>query len=141
MINNRSNKIKDMNVINNKLFNILRDLNITCAEFAQAVKDVLNGEHYVWLENKYDAYDKFLPIAKINVETADIYVGIPVNKVLNIYYINLSCGYCVFDETVKCDINDINKYRFVAYKPVSPAMIDSMTMLIRQLQEKEQQQQ
>lgn len=41
----------------------------------------------------------------------------------------------------KCDINDINKYRFVAYKPVSPAMIDSMTMLIRQLQEKEQQQQ
>lgn len=34
MINNRSNKIKDMNVINNKLFNIFRDLNITCAEFA-----------------------------------------------------------------------------------------------------------
>lgn len=87
MINNRSNKIKDMNVINNKLFNIFRDLNITCAEFAQAVKDVLNGEHYVWLESKYDTYDKFLPIAKINVETADIYVGIPVNKVLNIYII------------------------------------------------------
>ena len=60
---------------------------------------------------------------------------------LNIHYINLSCGYCVFDKTVKCDINDINKYKFVAYEPVSPAMIDSMTVLIRQLQEKEQQQQ
>lgn len=36
-----------MNIINNELFNILRDLDITCVEFAQAVEEVSKYEHYV----------------------------------------------------------------------------------------------
>lgn len=129
-----------MNTINNELFNILRDLDITCAEFAQAVEEVSKYEHYVWLKGKYGGYDTFLPIAKINVEGVYIYIGVPINKSLNKYYIDISCGYCVFNEGAKCDINDINEYRFVANGPVSPAMIDSINVLIKQLQEKKQQQ-
>ena len=130
-----------MNIINNELFNILRDLDITCAEFAQAVEDVSKYEHYVWLKGKYGVYDTFLPIAKIIVEGADIYIGVPINKSLNKYYIDIGCGYCVFNESAKCDINDITEYKFVAHGPVSPAMLDSVNVLIRQLQKKKHQQQ
>ena len=101
-----------MNIINNELFNILRDLDITCAEFAQAVEEAWKYEHYVCLKGKYRVYDTFLPIAKINVEGVDIYIGVPINKSLNTYYIDLSCGYCIFNDGAKCDINDINEYRF-----------------------------
>ena len=130
-----------MNIINNELFNILRDLDITCAEFTRALEDVWRFEHYVWLKGKYGMYDTFIPIAKIIVESVDIYIGVPINKSLNKYYIEIGCGYCVFDESVKCDINDITEYKFVAHGPVSPAMLDSVNVLIRQLQKKKQQQQ
>lgn len=130
-----------MNTINNELFNILRNLDITCAVFVQAVKEVMNDEHYVWLKGKYSVYDKFLPITKINVEGVNIYIGVPINKSLNKYYIDIGCGYCVFNEGAKCDINDITEYKFVAHGPVSPAMLDSVNVLIRQLQNKKQQQQ
>lgn len=129
-----------MNTINHELFNILCDLNITCSEFAQAVEEVWKSEHYVWLKGKYGVYDTFLPIAKINVEGVDIYIGVPINKSLNTYYIDITCGYCVFNDGAKCDINDINEYRFVAHRPVSPAMINSVNILIKQLQEKKHQQ-
>lgn len=130
-----------MNIINNELFNILFDLDITCAEFAQAVEELSKYKHYVWLKGKYGVYDTFLPIAKIIVEGVDIYIGVPINKSLNKYYINIGCGYCVFNEGAKCDINDITEYKFVAHGPVSPAMLDSVNVLIRQLQKKKHQQQ
>ena len=128
-----------MNTINNELFNILCDLNITCAEFARAVEEVSKYEHYVWLKGKYGAYDTFIPIAKIIVGDDYIYIGVPINKSLNKYYIEVCCGYCVFDESVKCDINDITEYRFIAHGPVSPVMLNSVNVLIKQLQEKKQQ--
>ena len=130
-----------MNIINNELFNILFDLDITCAEFAQAVEELSKYKHYVWLKGKYSMYDTFLPIAKIIVEGADIYIGVPISKSLNKYYINIGCGYCVFNKSAKCDINDITEYKFVAHGPVSPAMLDSVNVLIRQLQKKKHQQQ
>lgn len=130
-----------MNIINNELFNILCDLNITCAEFARAVEDVWNSEHYVWLKGKYGVYDTFIPIAKIIIEGVDIYIGVPINKSLNKYYIDITCGYCVFNESAKCDINDITEYKFVAHGPVSPEMINSVNVLIKQLQKKKHQQQ
>lgn len=92
------------------------------------------------VKGKYGVYDTFLPIAKINVEGVDIYIGVPINKSLNTYYIDITCGYCVFNDGAKCDINDINEYRFVAHRSVSPAMINSVNILIKQLQEKKHQQ-
>ena len=130
-----------MNIINNELFNILRDLDITCAKFAQVVEEVSKYGYCVWLKGKYGVYDTFLPIAKIIVEGADIYIGVPINKSLNTHYIDIGCGYCVFNKDAKCDINDINEYRFVAHGPVSSAMLDSMNVLIKQLQKKKHQHQ
>lgn len=127
-----------MNIINHELFNILFDLDITCAEFARAIEEVSNSKHYVWLKGKYGMYDTFIPIAKIIVEGADIYIGVPINKSPNKYYIDIGCGYCVFNESAKCDINDINEYRFIAHGPVSPAMLGSVNVLIGQLQKKKQ---
>lgn len=125
-----------MNTINNELFNILRDLDITCAEFAQVIKDVLNTEHYVPLKDKKLIYDKFIPITNIDVEVGNIYIGVPVIKILDVYYIDLSGGYYVFDETAKCNFADIKEYAFHSYEAISPAMVLAINVLIAKLQGK-----
>lgn len=128
--------MKTVNVLNKELFDILSDSNITCAEFAQAIKDVLNTEHYVCLKNEKLIYDKFIPITNIDVEVGNIYIGVPVYKMLDVYYIDLSGGYCVFDETVKCNFDDIEKYAFHSYEAISPAMVLAIDVLIEKLQGK-----
>lgn len=128
--------MKTVNVLNKELFDILSDSNITCAEFAQAIKDVLNTEHYVCLKNEKLIYDKFIPITNIDVEVGNIYIGVPVIKRLDVYYIDLSGGYCVFDETAKCNFADIEKYAFHSYEAISPAMVLAIDVLIEKLQGK-----
>lgn len=125
-----------MNTINHELFNILCDSNITCSEFAQAIKDVLNTEHYVPLNDKKLIYDKFIPITNIDVEVGNIYIGVPVIKMLDVYYIDLSGVYYVFDETAKCNFSDIKEYAFHSYEAISPAMVLAINVLIAKLQGK-----
>lgn len=128
--------MKTVNVLNKELFNILSDSNITCAEFAQAIKDVLNTEHYVCLKNKKPIYDKFIPITNIDTEVCNIYIGVPVVKWSDVYYIGLSGGYCVFDETAKCNFADIKEYAFCSDGAISPAMVSAINVLVAKLQGK-----
>lgn len=128
--------MKKVNVLNKELFDILSDSNITCAEFAQVIEDVLNTEHYVWLKDKKLIYDKFIPITNIDVEVGNIYIGVPVVKMLDVYYIDLSGGYCVFDETAKCNFSDIQEYAFHSDGAISSAMVSAMNVLIAKLQGK-----
>lgn len=113
-----------MTTIDNAMFNILSETNITCAKLIEAYVCVSTKQkHYTPLRDIQDEYDKFFPVTEINTEYGVVYIGCSVEKIGSIYYINTDTYY-LFDDSVKCDINNTDKYFFSSCNSIiSPATI------------------
>lgn len=121
--------------------------NISCNSFAKALIAADYKDVVVALNNiKSFSTTNIISLIEFNYDGKTMCIGYLVEydndkdryviKLDDVYYIDLSGGYYVFDETVKCNFADIKKYAFHSYEAISPAMVLAIDVLIEKLQGK-----